>query len=257
MPNGELRPETLAKWFGQTPNAPQEWRWMRQHAYDHGWTLRDYERNINRRLIGEPLAYILGEWDFFGLTLAISRDVLIPRPETETLVDRVLRLLDEAPKRVIDVGTGSGAIALALKSHRPGWAVTASDISPQALALARENAATHGLDIDFIEADGVPPGDWDVLIANPPYVDWRDSGLDPSVSKWEPGLALFSPDGTRHATEWLNQAADLGVRDLFMELGLDQPPKLAETARERGASQTEILEDLTGRPRYLWASWRS
>jgi release factor glutamine methyltransferase len=128
---------------------------------------------LERRGRREPVAYILGRWGFHGLDLAVDARVLVPRPETEVLVERCLALLDglDAP-RVADVGTGSGAIALAIKAARPDAAVTATDVSPDALTVARANAAALGLELDLAEADllaGVE-GRFALVASNPPYI---------------------------------------------------------------------------------------
>src|SRR6185295_18734649 len=142
----------------------------------------------------EPLQYVLGEWGFRRLTLAVDRRALIPRPETEIVVERALALLHglEAP-RVLDVGTGSGAIALAIADEHPGSRVTAIDVSPDALALARENAARTGLTIELLEHDlkaGLPGGPYDLVVSNPPYVEPDElPTLMPDVREYEPHLA--------------------------------------------------------------------
>ena len=128
---------------------------------------------LERRAAREPLAYILGDWGFRRLTLKTDPRALVPRPETESVVERCLaRLADVSQARIVDVGTGSGAIALSLAQELPGSTVTATDVSPDALALARENAAVLGLEVDFRETsllDGLE-GLYDLVVSNPPYV---------------------------------------------------------------------------------------
>src|SRR5581483_2738103 len=145
---------------------------------------------LERRERREPLAYVLGEWGFRRLTLRTDARALVPRPETEILVERALALLDgaEAP-RVLDVGVGSGAIALALKDERPDACVTGVDESAEALALARENADELGLDVR-VRVGGleVAQEGWDIVVSNPPYVDTLD-GLQPEL-RYEPEVAL-------------------------------------------------------------------
>ncbi|MCW2966924.1 MAG: prmC, partial [Solirubrobacteraceae bacterium] len=139
-----------------------------------GAAVRHYQDLVRRRSVGhEPVAYLVGRRGFRHLELEVDSRVLIPRPETEHVVEAVVELAPQNA-RVVDVGTGSGAIALALADERPDLAVTATDISPGALAVARANAARLGLDVAFAEADLVPPGDWDVIVANPPYVGEGD-----------------------------------------------------------------------------------
>lgn len=153
---------------------------------------------LARRAAGEPLAYLLGEREFHGLVLRVTPDVLVPRPETETLVDWALELLAPltAP-RVVDLGTGSGAIALAIKQACAHAEVHASDVSPSALAVARSNAAALGLAVTWHAGSwwqAVPPGRFDLVLSNPPYVAAGDPHLD--ALQHEPALAL-TPAGDR------------------------------------------------------------
>lgn len=163
--------------------------------------VRTFETLLARRMAREPLQYILGYTEFYGLQLQVTPDVLIPRPETEEVVDRALRLIEgiEAP-RVLDVGTGSGCIALAIQHERPDATVWACDVSEPALAVARGNAKRHDFDIHFLEADVLAddfvkhaPSTLDLLISNPPYVP-RDEAetLPAEVRDHEPAEALFT-----------------------------------------------------------------
>ncbi|NUT55029.1 MAG: peptide chain release factor N(5)-glutamine methyltransferase, partial [Thermoleophilia bacterium] len=161
-----------------------------------------------RRARHEPVAYILGEWGFRRLTLTVDRRALIPRPETEVVVERALdriRGIDEP--RVLDVGTGTGAIALAIADEHPGVRVTAIDVSPDALALARENVARTGLAVDLLRHDlrgGLPGGPYDLVVSNPPYVEPVDlDTLMPDVRDYEPHVALVG----HGATEAIARAA--------------------------------------------------
>lgn len=139
--------------------------------------------------------YITGKAYFRDLTLAVDERVLIPRPETEELVDLILSENGEAPISLLDIGTGSGVIAISLKKERPQWCITASDISPQAIDLARENAAFHTVDIQFIQSDVFSqiPDTFDVIVSNPPYISYRDKDeVGQNVLASEPHLALFA-----------------------------------------------------------------
>lgn len=139
--------------------------------------------------------YITGKAYFRDLTLAVDERVLIPRPETEELVDLILSENGEAPISLLDIGTGSGVIAISLKKERPKWCIIASDISPQAIDLARENAAFHTVDIQFIQSDVFSqiPDTFDVIVSNPPYISYRDKDeVGQNVLASEPHLALFA-----------------------------------------------------------------
>jgi release factor glutamine methyltransferase len=148
---------------------------------------------VRRRVAREPVAYILGVRGFRHIDLRVDRRVLIPRPDTELLVEVALDLPSGA--RVHDVGTGSGAVALALKHERPDLLVSASDASPDALEVARANAEALGLDVPLSVAVGLPPGEYDMVLANLPYVredEW--AGLEPELKRYEPREALVSGD---------------------------------------------------------------
>ena len=166
---------------------------------------------LARRAAGEPLQYVLGEWGFRRLTLLVDPRALIPRPETETVVERCLALIAEceAP-RVLDVGTGSGAIALAIADEHPSAHVTAVDVSDEALALAEANLRRTGLSVELLRHDlfdGLPGGGWDLVVSNPPYVRPSEiDSLEPEVREWEPRAALVGEG----ATEAIATAA-LGV----------------------------------------------
>jgi release factor glutamine methyltransferase len=200
---------------------------------------------LARREAREPLAYVLGEWGFRRLTLRTDARALVPRPETETLVERALALVaeTEAP-RILDVGVGSGAIALALADERPDARVTGVDVSPDALALARENAARLGLEVDLREG-GVEAASegWDIVAANPPYVESLD-GLQPEL-RFEPELALV---GTGFH-EAIARAAR--TRFLVFEVADGQAGEVAGILEAEGYRAVSITRDLTGRERVV------
>jgi release factor glutamine methyltransferase len=153
-----------------------------------------YLELIERRARGEPLAYIVGYRDFWTLKLAVSPAVLVPRPETELLVERALALRAEPTGKVVDLGTGSGAIALALASERPRWQVTATDVSAEALAVARSNAMSHGLArVEFLQGSWFEPlagRSFDVVVGNPPYIGADEPEMLSAALRFEPRGAL-------------------------------------------------------------------
>jgi release factor glutamine methyltransferase len=214
-----------------------------------------YREVVARRARHEPVAYILGEWGFRRLTLNVDRRALIPRPETEIVVERALAHLRglEAPA-VLDVGTGTGAIALAIADEHPGARVTAIDVSTDALALAGENAARTGLAIELLEHDaarGLPGGPYDLVVSNPPYVEPSElEKLMPDVRDYEPHLALVG-DGmpevvARAALDVLRPGGHV-----VLEIGEGQAPATAATLAALGYVDVVTTPDLNGRDRVV------
>jgi release factor glutamine methyltransferase len=210
---------------------------------------------VARRARHEPVAYILGEWGFRRLTLGIDRRALIPRPETEVVVERALDHLRglEAPQ-VIDVGTGSGAIALAIADEHPGARVTAIDLSPEALSLARENAARTGLAIELLEHDlraGLPGGPYDLVVSNPPYVEPEElPALMPDVREFEPHLALVGTGASEAVARAALEVLRPGGR-LVLEVGDGQAASAAALLEGIGYTDVSTTPDLTGRDRVV------
>ena len=216
---------------------------------------------VRRRGTREPLAYVLGDWGFRRLVLATDRRALVPRPETEIVVERCLARLEglEAPT-VLDVGTGSGAIALAIADEHPGARVTAIDVSADALALARENAERTGLGgrIELAEHDlatGLPGGPYDLVVSNPPYVLPEEiETLEAEVREWEPRQALVG----RGATEAI-VAATPGVLSaggwLVLEVGDGTAGVVAALLEAAGFRELVRTADLTGRDRVVEGQW--
>jgi release factor glutamine methyltransferase len=212
---------------------------------------------VARRAAGEPLQYVLGEWGFRRLTLSVDRRALIPRPETEVVVERCLALLAgvDAP-RVLDVGTGSGAIALAIADEHPGALVTGLDASVDALSLARENAVRTGLSIELLEHDlfdGLPAGPWELVVSNPPYVDPNEAALlSREIADWEPPLALYGRDTIEAvAREAIRVLAPDGA--LVLEVGDGQAAGVAALLELLGYVRPVVTPDLAGRDRVVEA----
>jgi release factor glutamine methyltransferase len=223
---------------------------------------RSFGEMVRRRLRREPVAYILGSKGFRGIELHVDRRVLVPRPETELLVEVAL---ERAPGRALDVGTGSGAIALALADELPGCEVIATDTSPAALEVARANAERLGLSgrTSFREGS-LPAGErFDLVLANLPYVAERDwSGLQPEVIEWEPASALLAgPDGldayrTLFSTLRQSFALDTATKDcradvVAVEIGIGQGDEVAELVRGAGFGTVSVLRDLAGLERVV------
>ena len=210
---------------------------------------------VGRREAREPLAYVLGEWGFRRLTLAVDRHVLVPRPETEVVVERCLaRLSGIAEPRVLDVGTGSGAIALALADEYPGARVTGIDASPGALELAGANVARSGLAVELREWDlyrGLPDGPWDLVVSNPPYVLAQEvDGLEPEVRDWEPREALVGVG----ATEAVARGAVDVLREggaLVLEVAASDARRVASLLDGLGYVDVQTTRDLAGRDRVV------
>jgi len=215
-----------------------------------------YAEWIARRSHGEPLAYLTGEREFWSLPLHVTQDVLVPRPETELLVERALALGPAGAANVLDLGTGSGAIALALASERTGWCLTASDASDAALAVAAANAATLGIrNCQFVLGSWYSPvagRRFALIVANPPYVAPGDAALDDPALRHEPQAALVSaPDGLAALREIIAGApAHLTSGGaLALEHGHDQADAVATLLRAAGFRDVALHRDLAGLPR--------
>jgi len=218
---------------------------------------------VHDRRRGAPAAYLLGEREFWGRSFAVDRRVLIPRPESEHLVELALALALTSRARVLDVGTGSGCLAVTLAAERPDWRVVASDVSPAALAVARANARRHGVAarLSWLAADlaaAVELGAFDLVLSNPPYVAPDDApGLAAEIRDHEPPLALFAGDGgTAVARRLLAAARALAPgAALALEVGSGQAERLRSTvAAEGGWELITTCRDLAGVERALL--WR-
>jgi release factor glutamine methyltransferase len=220
-----------------------------------------FEANIARREQREPLAYVLGEWGFRRLTLKTDRRALIPRPETEVVVERALEHIREQPAPdVLDVGTGTGAIALAIADEHDGARVTAVDVSPAAIALARENRDLTGVNgrVRLVEHDltsGLGESQFDLVVSNPPYVEPEEMDtLQPEVRDWEPHVALVAEGATgavaRAATEALRPGGWL-----VLETAASAGERIRGLLAELGYEDVTITPDLAGRDRVVEGRW--
>jgi len=220
-----------------------------------------YDEWLRRRAAHEPIQYIVGEQEFFGLTFAVTPDVLIPRPETEHLVETLLeRVPHEQPLRFADVGTGSGAIAIALAYALPQARVTALDISKGALAVARKNAETHHVAdrVRFLPSDlltAVAGEQFDAIVSNPPYVAEADrESLEPQVRDYEPATALYAGSSGLDIYQRLIPQAHQCLKPggwLLMEIGIGQRNALAQLLA--GWDNVSFIEDLQRIPRVACA----
>jgi release factor glutamine methyltransferase len=235
--------------------------WLMAHSEEElsGEQATQYMELVERRYRGEPIQYITGSAEFYGLPFRVTPDVLIPRPETEHLVEQplVFAARFQAP-RIVDVGTGSGAIAIALAHHLPNAAITAIDISAAALTIARQNAELNGVfhRIRFLEGDLLGPvsgQQFDIVVSNPPYVPLRDhDSLAVEVRNHEPALALLAGDDGLDIYRHLIPAAFAALVPggfVALEIGYGQSPAIGEMLAASGFIEIEFAPDLQGIPR--------
>ncbi len=215
--------------------------------------LAAYERAVQRRAAGEPLAYVTGRREFWSLPLAVTPAVLVPRPETELVVERALALLGDRPAAVADLGTGSGAIVLALARERPQWRLTATDRSAAALAVAGANARALGVgNVRFLDGDWYQPlagQGFDLIASNPPYVGTYDPVLRDPALRHEPLVALASgPTGLEDLAAVIGGASAhlLGDGWLVLEHGAGQAAAVAELLVGHGFRHVRCHADLAG-----------
>jgi release factor glutamine methyltransferase len=218
---------------------------------------QSFAQLLKRLQAGEPLAYLVGEKEFWSLPLKVDSSVLVPRPETEGLVEAALATAPaDRPIEVLDLGTGSGAIALALAKERPAWRVTATDISTAALTVARQNALRLGLDhIEFLLGDWYGPlatRRFDVIVSNPPYIAAADPALAAAALSHEPRAALVPGPLGIEALEFIIRDAPSHLRQgghLLLEHGSEQGASARRLLARAGFSNIRTLNDLAGRER--------
>lgn len=221
----------------------------------------EYRARLSSRLRGEPYAYVVKQQEFWSIPLKVTRDVLIPRPDTEVLVEQVLAYAPVNQKvSVLDLGTGSGAIAIALLASNGDFVVTAVDQSAAALSLAKTNASQYGLDIQFICSDWfskLSGQKFDVIVSNPPYIAAADPHLEQGDLRFEPKAALVSgDDGLDDLRAIIQQApAYLNAEGrLFVEHGYDQAAAVAELFQQSGFAEIKLHRDLSNNDRATSAS---
>lgn len=247
-----LDAETLLAWI---LDAPRSYLFAHPEEKMRAQTAGDLEAAISRRQAGEPVAYITGSKEFWSLQLKVTADTLVPRPETELLVEQALqRIPADRNCRVLDLGTGSGAIAIAIASERPRTEIDAVDSSRAALAIAKENAARQSTDnVRFLEGDWTEPVSthkYDVIVSNPPYV--RDD--DPALHelKYEPKLALAAgPDGLDAIRKIAKDASAVMKENgfLLLEHGAEQQDAVVAVLEDNGWTDIRCFKDLAGQPR--------
>ncbi len=217
---------------------------------------------VARRVNGEPVAYIVGEQEFWSLPLKVNSCTLIPRPETELLVELTLEKITKKNATVLDLGTGSGAIPLALKSERPGWQITGLDFSQDALDVAKGNADTLELAVHFFQSnwfENVTDELFDIVISNPPYIDGADKHLSEGDVRFEPDTALVADeqgygDIRRISGEASRFLVDGGL--LMFEHGFEQGSGVRHILKDNQFDKIETIKDLAGLDRVTLGYWR-
>ena len=239
--------------------------WLIAHDHDELPTdvIATFSSLSDERLRGMPLAYLLGHREFWSLKLKVTRDVLIPRPETELLVAWAVELASQYDLRsMLDLGTGSGAIALAVKHDLPHLTVTASDVSGSALRVARENAEDLGLPVEFVESSwfgALAHRRWALIASNPPYVAADDDHLKDGDLRFEPSTALTGGgDGLSSIREIASNAPNHLEAGgwLLIEHGYDQAADVRSILELNGFSKVSLRNDLAGRPRVTGGCWQ-
>ncbi|WP_133492396.1 peptide chain release factor N(5)-glutamine methyltransferase [Alcanivorax sp. 24] len=215
---------------------------------------RHFLELLARREAGEPVAYLIGEREFYGRRFRVSPDTLIPRPDTETLIDAVLERMPESPLRAVDLGTGTGAIGITLALERPAWSVLLVDISEAALQVAKDNARTLGATVEMVGGTWLAAlsGPFELIVSNPPYVDPEDPHLGQGDVRHEPRTALVSAEqGLADIRVLADQAMTRLVEGgwLMLEHGYDQGEAVRTLLTEREYREVETLRDLGGQDR--------
>lgn len=218
-----------------------------------------FRQLVSERADGQPVAYLLGQQEFWSLPLRVSRATLIPRADTESLVEAILQLPLPEDARVVDLGTGTGAIALALASEQPGWQVMACDAVAEAVTLAGENASALGLPIEVLQSNwfsALPSGRFDLVVSNPPYIAASDQHLTEGDVRYEPATALIAgDDGLADIRHIINEARDWLGPDgwLVLEHGYNQGSDVRALLLAAGFVSIESRRDYGGQERLTLA----
>ena len=225
-----------------------------QFGYKGTTNFPNLQTIIDRLLHFEPIQYIFGHALWCGLDLKVTPATLIPRPETAELVEKISNIKYQISNcRILDIGTGSGCIAIALKKAHPEWQVTGMDISEEAIKVACENARRNKVEVDFrvadIFSDGI--GDFDIVVSNPPYIcEHEKSSMRPNVLAYEPATALFVPDND--PLRFYRRIAELKLgKFLFFEINEAYPQELSDMLAELGYTDIQLTNDIYGKPRII------
>ena len=256
LPESDSARLDLEVLLGHVLQKPRTWLYTWPEHELSGSAQQQFDSLLERRAGGEPVAHLVGEREFWSLPLKVDASTLIPRPETELLVEVALELCPQERSQVLDLGTGTGAIALALASERPGWQIVAAERSPQAVALAEQNREMLGFgNVEIIQSDWfaqVPPQEFDLIVSNPPYIDAADPHLSQGDVRFEPRSALVAKrsglaDIEQIAREALAYLAPEGW--LVVEHGWQQAEPVREIFTRAGLRQVSSRNDYAGRQR--------
>lgn len=235
--------------------------WPEHELTEQQW--QSYQQLIERRVAGEPVAYLTGQQGFWTFDLKVTADTLVPRPDTELLVEQALQRLGDQACKIVDLGTGTGAIALALAGERPDCSVTATDIHPATLDVARLNSEALNLPIRLLQSawfDGLLGERFHMIVSNPPYIEEQDEHLQGVGVKYEPMRALASgPDGLHDIRQIVDLAPEHLDADgwLLLEHGYNQGEAVRQLMTVRGFDQVRTVQDLGDNDRVTLGQWQS
>ena len=226
-------------------------------------SIDEFEKLVARRVNGEPIAYIVGHQGFWDICVNVNKNTLIPRPETELLVEKCLGLIGEQENKIVaDLGTGSGAIAIALAKEKPSWKIIATDISEESLEVARENAKLNNVkNIDFYQGDwgeALPEQKFDMIISNPPYIEENHACLKEGDVQFEPIRALTSGEDGLDAIRAIAQQAKRHLKEggiLLIEHGYNQQKRIVDILNKEGYKKNCGIVDLSNLDRVVIARW--